>query len=409
MTGPGWWRDRTNALWGDDWPRVRDLWPLDPGVAHCNHGSFGAVPTPVLAAQREWQDRMNANPVRFFRRHLPGYVARAREDLAARLGADPAGFALVPNVTTGVSAVLANVPLRAGDEVLVTDHGYGSARLAVERACARAGARLATARVPLAAGADEVVARVAAAAGPRTRLAILDHVTSTTARLFPVAALAGMLRERGVAVLVDGAHAPGMLELDLACLGADFWTGNFHKWACAPRGCAGLYVAPPWRERMRSLVVSWNDARGFPAAFDQAGTTDLSAWLAAPDAFDLLGKLGWDRLRAHNSALAATGHRLVAEAVCADLAALPADGAVPMRVVPLPAELGGGYDTAYELSERITARTGVEVNVAPWRGSCLLRVSAQAYNAPADYRRLAEGLPAAYADPAGEVGGPPRT
>ncbi len=275
-----------------DWPEARALWRLDPDVAHLNHGSFGAVPGPVADVQQELRDRMHANPVRFFKVERQPLIEAAREAAAAFVGADPAGFALVTNATTGASSVLAGFPLEPGDEVLVTDHGYGAVTYAVERACARSGARLVTVAVPLDADAATIEGLITAAVTPRTRLAVIDHITSPTARLFPVERIVPALRERGVAVFVDAAHAPGMLPVDLAALEPDFWTGNFHKWPCVPAGTGGLYVAPRWRAQIRPLVASWNEPLGFPQAFDDYGTADPTAWLAAPATFDLLGGLG---------------------------------------------------------------------------------------------------------------------
>jgi isopenicillin-N epimerase len=368
-----------------DW---RALWRLDPAIAHCNHGSFGAVPIAVARAQQEWRDRAHSNPVRFFKTELRPAVRAARERAAAFLNADPAGLAMVPNATSGVSAVLAGVTLEPGDEVLVTDHGYGAVRYAVERACARTGARLVTVEIPL--DADDVAARIEAGVTARTRLAVVDHVTSPTARRFPVEVIVPALRARGIAVLVDAAHAPGMLAVDLAALEPDFWVGNFHKWPCAPSGSAGLYVGARHRAATHPLVVSWGEPSGYPAAFDDAGTADLTPWLATPAALDLFD---WDAVRRHNVALVAEGQRLVAKALGLDHATLAGDDGVSMRVLPLPPGLVETDEAAVALYGRIAAELGVEVNVTAWRGQGLLRISAHAYNTADDYRRLAAGLP----------------
>lgn len=382
-----------NWLWGADWADVRDLWSLQPGIAHLNHGSFGAVPRPVAEEQRRWQERAESNPVRFHRRELPAAVAAARAQVAAFCRADPDGFAFVPNATTGVSTVLAAVSLQRGDEVLLTDHGYGAVRLALERACHRSGARPVTMPVPLT--ADDVTVRAAVLAGlsGRTRLAVVDHITSPTARLFPVAELVADLRRAGVPVLVDGAHAPGQLQVDLTALAPDFWVGNFHKWCCSPRGSAGLFVANRWRDRVSPLVTSWGEGRGFPLSFDQSGTSDASAWLATPAALDLLGELGWARLREHNRELAAYGQRVLGAALELDTDHLPQDP-VSMRVLPLPAGAGSSPETADALQATIAARLGAETALVAWRDQGMLRVSAQVYNAPEEYDRLAAGLPA---------------
>ncbi|MDQ1586726.1 MAG: isopenicillin-N epimerase, partial [Actinomycetota bacterium] len=219
-----------NDVWGADWPEVRAMWPLEPTVAHVNHGSFGAVPTPVLEEQQSWRERMEANPVRFLARELPAALSQARSEVATFVGVDGDAIAFVPNVTTGVSTVLSAVPMDAGDQVLVTDHAYGAVHIAARRWAAQAGAEVVVAHVPLGADDDEVLATVMSAVTDRTRVAVVDQVTSPTARQLPLVGLIPALQNRDVTVLVDGAHATGMLDLELDRLGADFWTGNLHKW-----------------------------------------------------------------------------------------------------------------------------------------------------------------------------------
>lgn len=233
---------------------IRALWPLDPAVAHLNHGSFGAVPAPVLAAQAALRDRVAANPMRFFARELPAERERARAAVAAFLGADPAGLAFVPNATTGVNGILRSIRLNAGDDVVVTDHGYGGVGYAVAVACQAADARVVTARIPLAATPTEIATTVRAALTARTTLLVVDHVSSPTARLFPVAEIIAVARSQSVPVLVDGAHAPGMLPVDLETLVPDFWVGNLHKWVCAPHGAAVVYAAAAHRPDRKSVV-----------------------------------------------------------------------------------------------------------------------------------------------------------
>ncbi len=384
---------RTNPLWGEDWPEIRAMWPLEPTVAHLNHGSYGAVPTPVLEEQQSWRQRMESNPVRFFNRELPTALAGARDELAAFLGADPSGLVFVHNATTAASTVLASFPLAAGDVVLRTDHTYGAVRIAADRFAARAGARVEVAHVPLAATDDEATEAVLSAVGERTRLAVIDQVTSPTARRLPLVDLVPALQARGVAVLVDGAHAPGMLAVEVDRLGADFWAGNLHKWCFTPRGTAVLHAAPQWREHLLPLVASWREPAGFPDAFTDVGTDDLTAWLSAPRALRVMERLGFDRLRRHNAELAVAGQLEVAAAL--DLAPedLPRDAAVSMQLVPLPAGLATDTESAAELQDRIGEQAAVEVAVTTWEGHGFLRLSAQAYNSPDDYRRLAADLP----------------
>ncbi len=383
-----------NPFWGPDWPEVRELWPLEPTVAHLNHGSFGAVPRSVLEEQQSWRDRMEVNPVRFFRRELAAALSTARGEVADSFGAQEESLAFVSNATSGAGTVLASFPIEAGDRVLLTDHSYGAVAIAAQRFVPERGGVLDTVAVPLAADDAEVVERVLAAVVDRTRLVVLDHITSPTARRLPVEQLIPALQDRDIAVLVDGAHAPGMIEVRLDDLGADFYVGNLHKWVCAPRGTAVLHVAPRWRSRVRPLVASWGEADGFPAAFDETGTEDATAWLSAPRALRALQHLGLERLRAHNVALVGWGQRLVANA----LGLSPADLSVPtslsMALVPLPAGVASSTESALALQTRLGEESSVEVTVVSWGGQGLLRVSAQAYNCPGDFHRLADELPA---------------
>jgi isopenicillin-N epimerase len=383
-----------NPIWGDDWQSVRDLWRLDPEVAHCNHGSFGAVPGPVLDLQNELRARMAANPMAWFSREMPSLVTEARAEVAAFLGADPADVAFVTNVSAGVSAVTESLQLGPDDEIVSTSHIYGAVGYALERMSERSGARRVVVDIAFDAG-DEVVAEsVCEAISDRCALVVIDQITSGSARRFPIAPVIAAAHEAGAAVLVDGAHAPGMLPLELPALGADFWTGNLHKWACTPAGTGVLWVAPRWQKEMRSLTVSWAEHEGFPLSFERVGTNDLSAWLAAPAALRLLGGLGWERLRSHNARLAAWAQSCVAERLGTAGDGLRHDPGLSMAVVRLPPEVRS-EERARALQAHLAAG-GVEAAVGfrgpEETGFGTVRLSAQAYNRPADYERLADGV-----------------
>lgn len=384
----------SNLLWGEDWPEVRALWPLEATVAHLNHGSYGAVPIVVLEEQQSWRARMESNPVRFFTREVPEALRQARSEVAAFLGADLDGTVFVANATTAVSTVLASFPLTSADAVLLTDHSYGAVRIAATRWTGRSGARLDIVHVPLESDDASAAAAVLDAVRDDTRLVVLDQITSPTARRLPLVELVPALQERGVAVLVDGAHAPGMLAVEVDRLGADFWTGNLHKWACAPRGTAVLHVHERWRRSVLPLVASWGEDEGWPDAFADTGTADLTAWLSAPRALRVLERLGLDRLRRHNVELAVAGQRAVAEALGVDPAGLPRDPAVSMQLVPLPEGLVADPGSAAELQARIGEEAAAEVAVTTWAGRGFLRICAHAYNAPAEYERVATDLAA---------------
>jgi isopenicillin-N epimerase len=387
-----------------------EAWILDPDVAYLNHGAFGACPRPVLDAQERWRVELETNPNRFFlERYVPALDA-ARAALAAFLGADPAGLVFVRNATEGVNAVLRSLEpeLGAGDELLVTDHAYNACRNVIDVTAERTGARVVVAHVPFPIGsADEALEAILGAAGGRTRLALIDQVTSPTALLLPVERVIAAL-EPDVPVLVDAAHAPGMIALALDATGATFTAGNCHKWLCAPKGAGFLHVRADMRERILPTVVShgWNrmfrpSATRFQAMFDWAGTTDPSAWLAVPTAIDTVGSLvpgSWVEVMTRNHQLALAARDLLCDALRVDppapnemigaMAALPLPDA-PARDAATPSDWGDED----ELGDRLRRR-GIEVPIMPWPQppSRLVRVSAQLYNRIEDYERLVEAL-----------------
>jgi isopenicillin-N epimerase len=375
---------------------ARLLFSLDPAVSYLNHGSFGAVPIGVQRVQQRLRDEIEANPLKFHAQGLLDRIIHTRRHLAAFLGADPDGSALVPNTTAAVSLVLQSVRLESGDEVLLTDHAYGAVALATRREVRRAGATARTVALPMGATDPEIVSRIRAALRPgKTKLLIVDQITSTTATAFPVRDIAAAARQHDIPVLVDAAHVPGMLPVDVSAIGADFWVGNLHKWAFAPRGTALLAVAPQWRRRIDPLVVSWEQEQGFPLSVEFQGTLDYTPWLAAPTGLFTLRTLGWDAVRAHNAALAAYGQRVVGAALGLAAADLPQPGApdVAMRLVPLPAGLASTPPEAYALRQHISDKLAVETAVNAWGGRGLLRLSAQVYNRADEYDRFAERLP----------------
>jgi isopenicillin-N epimerase len=369
-------------------PGARLLFSLDPAVAHLNHGSYGAVPIAVQRAQQRLRDEMESNPTGFFALGLDERITHTRRHLATFLGADPDGSALIGNASTGIAIALQSVGLRPGDEVLTTSQGYGSVEYAVARECRRTGATARRIDLPLDATAEEAAATIRAVMRPgRTRLAIVDQVTSATARLLPVEAVAKAARDAGVTLIVDGAHAPGMLPVEVARIGADFWVGNLHKWAFAPRGTALLSVAPAWRERVEPLVASWHHPAGFPASVEYQATLDYTAWLAAPTGLFVMRTLGVDAVRGHNAELAAYGQHVVGEALGVPPADRPEPGrSVSMRLLPLGIRSTDVAD-ARVLRQRIADALSIEVNVTQAADRLWLRLCAQ------EYERLAERLP----------------
>jgi isopenicillin-N epimerase len=380
-------------------------WALDPTVTFLNHGSYGAVPTAVSEAQATWRRRIEANPVRFMARELPVALDAARDRLAAFVGASPERLVFVPNATAGVSTVLAALTLAPGDVLLTTDHVYGACGLALDRAASRAGARVERVAVPFpiaeAAVVTERLLGALDAAPGRVRLLLLDHVTSPTGLLFPVAEVISAARARGVPVLVDGAHGPGMIPLALDALDADFYTGNLHKWVCAPRGSAFLHVGRQWQGRVEALVTSHGagltpEVSGRPRLWldhDWTGTFDPSAWLTVPTAIDAIAGLvegGWQAVMKLNAALARAGRDLLCEALDVPL---PAPDAMlgSLAALPIPEDVAPGLD-ADALHDALLDEDRVEVPIIPWAGGRLVRISAHLHTAIGDVARLAEAL-----------------
>ncbi len=292
---------------------IRHEWMLDPDFLTVNHGSYGATPRVVLAAQAEWQARMEAQPTRFMQRELPAALRHAATRLAGFMGADGEDLAFVENATVGCNAVLRSLDLIPGDEIVVLSHGYGAVVKTARYVATRSGARVVEAGLPFPRPSDEAVtASIAAAVGPRTRIAVLDHITSASALLLPITAMIDACHAAGVPVLVDGAHAPGNVTLDIPATGADWYVGNCHKWLMAPKGCGFLWARRARQDGLHPVTISHGLGGGFLAEFDWTGTRDMSAYLAVTAALDFHERLGGAALRARNAALAAEAAALLA-------------------------------------------------------------------------------------------------
>ena len=370
------------------------LWALHPHLRHLNHGSFGAVPRAALAHQAELRQQTELAPVAWFP-GLPQRIAAARNQLVPWLPAAPERLALVPNASGGASVVFGSLTLPRGAEVLVTDHGYGAVTAGAERAARRAGGRLVIAPVPLEAEADEAFAAIWAGVTSRTALIVLDHITSPTARRLPVGRVCAEARRRGIASLVDGAHAPLLLADPVGEADADMWVGNLHKFGCAPRGTAVLVARPEVADGLHPLIDSWGAGLPFPERFDHQGTLDLTSWLAAPTALDTLEtNLGWDAVRRYTTALAGWAQELVADALTAasgvDCHARVGMPVGPLRLVGLPGRLATGHLEANALRDRVLAEAGIETAFTAFGGRGYLRLSAHAYNTQEDYVDLVE-------------------
>jgi isopenicillin-N epimerase len=356
---------------------------LDPDVLHLNHGAYGVAPVAVRQSAAAWRERAERNPHRFNRVELGGLVAAARERAAGFLGVEPSRAAWVRNVSEGTSAVLGSLELRPGDELVTSNHGYGAVRMALRHHAGRSGARVVEAVFPVGASDEEIVAAYAGATSPRTRLVVADRITSPTATVIPVAAVAAAV---SAPVLVDAAHAPGQLDDDIAGLGADHWSGNLHKWAYTPRGSAILWSRPG--TSVTPTVLSWRLGDGYAQSFDFPGTGDYAGWLAAADGLAYWEKLGgWDAV-ARRARLAADGRQRIAEALGTASGPLPVTPAPLMRLVRLPDGALTAPDQADSLYEALSQQ---HVEVAPvyFEGAGYLRIAAAPYNTPDDYDRLA--------------------
>lgn len=369
---------------------LRPLWALDPDVTFLNHGSFGATPRTVLDAQAAWRARMEAQPVRFFVDDLPHLLRAAADTLARFVGTAADRLAFVENATAGVNAVLHSLRWRGGDEIVCTDHVYGAVRNTLRHVAATTGVRIVEARVGMpVADEAQMLDAVMTAITTRTRLVLIDHVASSSAVRYPVAAIAAQCRAAGVQVLVDGAHGPGMVELDVDAIGADWYVGNCHKWLCAPKGVGFLAVRPGAGDGLHPPVISHLYGEPFPAEFDWVGTRDPTAWLALPDAIAFHAERGGAALRARNRRMAIEGVRIVAGALGAPLGAEPGLFEA-MATVRVP---GSTLEAAAMLRRQLLDH-GIEVPVMPLDGALWVRVSAFAYNEAAEYGRLARALTA---------------
>jgi isopenicillin-N epimerase len=385
-------------------------WDFEPGLTFLTHGTFGACPRPIVERRAELVRELEANPIRFFTRDYEARFDGARNEVASFLNADPAGTVIVPNATTGVATVLESLRLRPGDELLTNDHEYNATLNALGAVAERAKARVVRVSIPLPIRhPEEVVEAHLAAVSPHTRLALISHVTSPSALIFPIETLVRELARLGVDTLVDAAHAPGMVPVDLEELGAAYWTGNGHKWLCGPKSAGVLVVREDRRSGVLPLVTGHgrNDTRTdrpiLWREFDWPGTADPTAFLALPDAIRLIGSLqpsGWPAHMAANHELAMLGRRVLNERLGLEPIA-PESMIGAMASIRLSGVLDedGANAIAHALAEE--ERIEVPIVVFPVRGARppgappthnLLRISAQRYNEPSDYERLAEAL-----------------
>ena len=382
-------------------------WLLDPEIIFLSHGVFGACPRQVLAVQSEWRERLERRPLQFLVRELEAHLDAARMSLADFIGADAEDVVFVPNATAGVNTVLRSLVFQSGDELLVTDYAYNACRNAVEFVAERSGAKAVVVRLPFPfRNEDELITPILERFTSRTRLAMIDHVTSQTGVVMPIGRLVSELKRRGVDTLVDGAHAPGTVPVDLKKLGAAYYTANCHKWMCAPKGAAFLHVAREKQKSIRPLIISnggnsrRQDRSRFLIEFAWQGTWDPSACLSVGEALRFVGSLlpcGWPEIMARNHTLSLAARKVLCVALqinepCPEefigsLAAIPLPDAAPDALPRLPLN-------EYPLQDILRERHQIEVPIISWPAPPrrLLRLSAQLYNSLPQFERLAETL-----------------
>ena len=382
---------------------MRSQWALDPAITYLNHGTVGAPPRRVLAAQQKLRDEIERQPSRFLLRELTetalgaAPVARPRlrvaaDTVAAFLGVAGKDVAFIDNATTGINAVLSHFDFRSGDELLILDLAYGAIRNAVEYTARSHGASVRVVEVPdMAEGTDVVVGAIDQAITPRTRLAVIDHITSETAIILPVAQIAARCRQRGMAVLVDGAHAPGAIPLNIASLGVDWYAGNLHKWAWSPRSSGILWTHTDRQQSLHHPVVSWGLNQGFSSEFDWPGTRDPTPHLAAPEGIAYMSELGVQAVQRYNHDLAwQAGSTMAAHWDSKLLAPETAIGV--MIAVPMPERIGSTPEDASRLRDALLFEDRIEVQISARRNRLLARISAQVYNEMSDIEKFIEAV-----------------
>lgn len=376
-------------------------WLLDRNVCFLNHASFGACPRPVLEIQAKLRSQLENEPLRFFGREWEPLLDDSRNKLASFLGIESQDLVFVPNATTGVNAVLRSLKFSPDDELLTTNHEYNACRNALDFVASCANAKVVVAEVPFPIESpQQIIQAVIEKVSPKTRLVLLDHITSQTGLIFPIQQLVQELKLRGVDVLVDGAHAPGMLPLNLNDIGATYYTGNCHKWLCAPKGAAFLYVKRNKQSQIRPLTISHGanskltHKSRYQLEFDWMGTDDPTAYMCVGEAIQFMGSLlpgGWDELTQCNHDLVIQGREVICELLNIT-PPCPKSMIGSMATLTVPKVLE--KHTYTSLHDELFDKYGIEVQVVPWQGESklLVRISAQIYNSIQQYYNLGKAL-----------------
>lgn len=377
-------------------------WKLAPDIIYLNHGTVGATPRVVLETQQRLRDRMEAQPSRFMLRELlpqagnplpaKPLIRQAAEEVGAFLSVRGEDLAFVDNATTGINAILQSLQFQPGDEIILFDQAYGAIAYSAQFVARSSGAVVKTITLPHPiSDPQQVVDAVRAAITPKTRLAVIDHITSESGLLMPIKEIAEVCRRSSVPVLVDGAHAPGAIALDIPSLGVDWYVGNLHKWAYAPRGCGILWVTPERQAAVHSPVISWGFDKGLANEFDWVGTKDPTNFLAAPAGIAFMNSLGTDAVRKYNHSIAWEGAKMLCARFGTTLHT-PESMIGTMATLPLPAKLGTTKQASLDLRDAILFEEKIEAQIHAFQGNLWMRISGQVYVEMSDLERFAEAI-----------------
>ncbi len=368
-------------------------WMLDPEITYLNHGSFGARPKEVFEAQQKYKREFEESPVHFLDRQKHR-LKEARTVTAAFIGCDEDGFGFVENATTGIGCVMKSLQLEQGSEILTTNHVYNGIRQLLTHHASVNDLQYREIEIHLPVLSEtDIIESISNALTSTTTLLVIDHVTSSTAIVFPIKQIVQLCKEKGVLVLVDGAHAPGMLDLNVNELDADWYVGNFHKWVCAPLGAAFVWSNQNHRDQTRPMTISHFLEQGYTSEFDWQGTRDISAWLAVQDAIAWGVQIGWDVIRAHNHQLA-TWMQLELTSKWGVEPLSPLDGRLlgSMVTVTLPSYFPQTTEECLQWRDALYNNDGIESNIFEFEGKGMIRLSAQLYVQKQDVAHLVAKL-----------------
>ena len=374
---------------------TKSLWTLEADMVFLNHGSYGATPKEILSEQQRWRDRLESQPCRFINHEAPPAIRHSASQLANFLNAAPDDIVFVENTTSGINAVLNSISFEAGDEVLVSDHIYNAVRNSILFQIESIGAKLVVASVGLPLSNEkEIVDKFCIGINKKTRLIVVDHVASVSGVVFPVSSIAKKAQEKNIPVLVDGAHAPGMLDLDVPSLGVDWYVGNCHKWLCSPKGAAFIWARKDKQTNLHPTAISHDLGKGFTFEFDKIGTRDASPWLCVPSAIEFHQKIGGAGIRQRN-------HEVVVSAACRLAALWQTElGAAPnlfgsLATIRIPNKLDPTRESADHIKNWLWKEKRAEVHVMPFCDHLWVRLSVHAYNTEDECLLIADMIPEA--------------